>query len=79
METKPKRGGNRNGAGRPKRQEPIKIVSLRLEQPLYDVLAEMARRRHQHPATLMQNELRKSARVFIQECGQESKMPVIDV
>jgi len=59
--TKP-RGGFRPGAGRPRKQR--RIISLRLEQPLFDLLVRMASQQHLPLATLMVRELRRRARKF---------------
>jgi hypothetical protein len=72
METIMKRGGRRSGAGRP-RGAKRKLVTLRLEIPLHEILVHMASLAGWKPATFMQNELRKVAHALIRKKQRQQR------
>ena len=81
MEINTKRGGARPGSGRPRKQEPSKIISLRLHPAFYEVLAGMAKRAGMPTARFMQHELQGVALRFSRSVRRRRKPepPVIDV
>jgi len=75
--TKKKRGGKRPGAGRRKipPEAARRLVTLRLERPLYEVLVSMAEQLNWKPATFMQNELRRVAKAYCRKCRRAQRPP----